>query len=61
MQITVLGMWVLQEEGQLPARGKLVTDEAEAAALLAAAAAQELLPDQAGATWRENALYGEAH
>ncbi|BDA50839.1 DnaJ homolog subfamily C member 11 [Coccomyxa sp. Obi] len=48
-----------KEEGQLPARGKLVTDEAEAAALLAAAAAQDLLPDQAGATWRDNALYGE--
>lgn len=48
----------MQEEGQLPARGKLVTEAAEAAAVLTAASAQGLLPDQASTLWRDNELFG---
>lgn len=50
-------LFIVQEEGQLPARGKLAKEGAEAAAVLAAAAAQGLMPDQAGASWRDNELY----
>lgn len=50
----------VQEEGQLPGQGKLLTDTAEAAALLGAAAQQGLLPDQARTSWRENELYSHA-
>jgi hypothetical protein len=47
-----------QEAGQLPQKGKLVTDEAEAAAMLAAAARQEIQISDGPASWHENVLYG---
>ena len=51
----------VQEAGVLPAKGALVTAEAEAGALLAAAAALEARLQQAPVSMQDNAAFSPMH